>query len=110
MLEHAEVKGLTVVILGDYRLNPFPHQVYVHAEYKEIREMILNKLNWEEGSQDALLIDYVGRYEGRYVYKQDISPDGRPLIGSMTCIFDKDSCEYLHETQFVVEAKAARTP
>lgn len=112
MLERAEANGLTVVILEDY-CTPSPVSdtaLYVHPEYKEARELLFRKQGWREGSKEALTTAYVGRYEGRYVYKRDFSSDGQKLVGAMTCIFDGESLEYSHVDAYFVRKKAYKNP
>ena len=110
MIEYAGSHNLTLVMVPDPKVAGLEDRHYEHPEYKEIRELLFRHLGIDPESSEARRCQYVGRYDGKYVYSRSFDENGYPIIGPMTCIFDEDSYEFLHVTQFIVEAKAARNP
>ena len=110
MIEYAHSHGLTLTMVQNAETLYLLDLYSAHPEYKEIRELLFRHLGIEPESSEAKRCQYVGRYHGKYVYNQMYDEDGYPIVGPMTCIFDEDTYEFLHETQFIVETKAARNP
>ena len=105
-LAHADTHGYTIELVPDSECVIAKKDIgcSYHPEFKEIRERVLDFMEKEDWLYDAA--EYIGRWNGKYVYFPYLSSGEVPVVGLPHYILvDKENIDWFVDTEFEVKAR-----